>query len=59
MQDNAMRRRIGTREVDLLDVEHVRIFHDPGLYAGHPNRGGMWNFGDGEIAVAHRVKDCC
>lgn len=56
MQDNAMRRRIGTREVDLLDVEHVRIFHDPGLYAGHPNRGGMWNFGDGEIAVAHRVK---
>ena len=50
------RRRLGVRRVEIRDLRHVRIFHDPDLYAGHPNRGGIWNFGDGEIVVAHRVK---
>lgn len=50
------RRRLGAYDVAVRDTRHVRIFHDPERYAGHVNRGGIWNFGDGELAVAHRVK---
>lgn len=38
------------------DVSHVNIYHDEEMYAAHPNRGGIWNFGNGEIAVAHLLK---
>ena len=40
----------------LTDVGHVSIYHDDQMYAAHPNRGGIWNFGNGEIAVAHMLK---
>ena len=56
IMDNGNRRRLGSQVVEVRDVHHVRIFYDPDRYAGHPNRGGIWNFGDGEIVVAHRVK---
>ena len=46
----------GFRKVRLADVRHARIFYDDRMYAAHPNRGGIWNFGNGEIAVAHMVK---
>lgn len=42
--------------VRLADIRHIRIFYDPQYYAGHPNRGGIWNFGHGEIVVAHLLK---
>ena len=50
------RRRLGAYDAAVRDIRHVRIFHDPNRYAGHVNRGGIWNFGDGELVVAHRVK---
>ena len=47
------RRRLGVRKVQVRDVEHIRVHYDPNLYMYAPNRGGIWNFGDGEIAVAY------
>ena len=46
----------GLTSVRLTDVSHVRIFYHENMYAAHPNRGGIWNFGGGEIAVAHMLK---
>ena len=43
-------------QVKVSDIKHVKIFYDDKMYAAHPNRGGIWNFGDGEIAVAHLLK---
>ena len=47
------RKRLGVRKVEVRDVEHIRVHYDPNLYMYAPNRGGIWNFGDGEIAVAY------
>lgn len=44
------------RNIRLADIRHVRIFYDENMYAAHTNRGGIWSFGDGEIAVAHLLK---
>lgn len=52
------RRKIGVNQVQPQDVRHVRIFYDENMYAAHTNRGGIWNFGDGEITVAHLLKPC-
>ncbi|MBI3942184.1 MAG: exo-alpha-sialidase [Chloroflexi bacterium] len=35
------------------DVQHIVIRYNKSQYNGHPNRGGLWNFGNGEIAMAH------
>ncbi len=56
MGNTVSRKRVCVKKVQVQDVEHVRIFYDENKYAGHPNRGGIWNFGDGEIVVAHLVK---
>jgi hypothetical protein len=56
MAHNVSRKRVGAKKVQVHDVQHVCVFYDENTYAGHPNRGGIWNFDDGEIAVAHRVK---
>lgn len=50
------KRTVGVRKVKVADIRHVRVFYNETMYAGHTNRGGIWNFGDGEIAVAHLVK---
>ena len=50
------RKRLGVTTVQAKNVDHVRVYYDKNKYAAHVNRGGLWNFGDGEIAVAHRVK---
>ena len=42
----------------LSDVGHVRVYYDDSMYAAHPNRGGIWNFGNGEIAVLHKHAPC-
>ena len=52
-----MRRSAG--RVAATDVGHVVVFRDPHTYAAHPNRGGIWAFPDGEVAVAHLVHDVC
>ena len=49
------RRRLGVRKVQVRDVEHIRVHYDPNLYLYAPNYGGIWNFGDGGIAVAYLV----
>ena len=49
------RRRLGVRKVAVREVEHLRVHYDPTLYMYGPNRGGIWNFGDGELAVAYLV----
>lgn len=56
MAEHATRKRVGVRRVGVSDVHHIKVFYDKDIYASHPNRGGLWNFGDGEIAVAHRLK---
>ena len=47
------RRKLGTRKVTVNDVEHIRVHYDDHLYLYAPNRGGLWNFGDGELALAY------
>lgn len=51
--------RIGVGEAQITDVEHGIVFHDEGMYSAHVNRGGIWSFDDGEIAVAHLVNTEC
>lgn len=49
--------RVACGRVWLRDVEHGVVLCDPGRYAGHVNRGGLWRFGGGELALAHLVRD--
>ena len=53
MKTHSTRRKLGTREVAVHDVEHIRLHYDDHLYLYAPNRGGLWNFGDGELAIAY------
>ena len=47
------KRTVGVGKVQLSEVKHTKVHHDDHLYMFAPNRGGIWNFGDGEIAVAY------
>ena len=47
------KRTVGVRSAEVSDVRHIKIHHDDHLYPFAPNRGGIWNFGDGEIALAY------
>ncbi len=40
--------------VRLTDVRHMHICGSKETYCGHPRQGGIFNFGGGELAVAHR-----
>lgn len=51
------RRRLGVGKIQVKDLHHVRVYYNDQMFGGHPNRGGIWNFGDGEIAVACLVKE--
>ena len=53
------RDRVGVKEVTIKDIEQNVVFYDKNMYSAHPNRGGLWNFGDGEIVVAHLVNTEC
>ncbi len=53
MRQHELRRRLGVGRVRVSDVEHVRVHYDSNLYLFAPNRGGLWNFGGGEMAVAY------
>jgi len=43
---------------ELKDIRHIRVCSSPDTYCGHPRQGGIWNFGGGEIAVAHIHAPC-
>ena len=53
MAEYASRKRVGVRKVEVRDLRHIRIHYDENLYLMACNRGGIWSFGDGEIAVAY------
>ena len=59
MAATATSSRIGAQKVQITDVEHGVVFYDAGMYSAHVNRGGIWSFDDGEIAVAHLVNTDC
>ena len=50
---------IGIKQVGIGEVEHNIVFYDEHMYSAHVNRGGIWGFDDGEIAVAHLVNSRC
>ena len=50
------RRKVGVRKVEVSDRHHIRFHYDPNLYLNACCRGGIWNFGDGEIAIAYRAR---
>ena len=39
--------------IDLKDVRHIKLCGSKQTYCGHPRQCGIYNFGGGEIAVAH------
>lgn len=53
MAEHSMERTVGVRKVVLKDLRHNIVHRDEGMYFYCTNRGGIWNFGDGEIAVAY------
>ena len=53
MADQGSKRRVGVRKVELEDLRHTIVHRDENMYLYGTNRGGIWNFGDGEIAVAY------
>jgi len=45
--------------MNLKNVRHTTVDYDKKTYCGHPRQqGGMWNFGNGEIAVMYRRAPC-
>ena len=39
-------------------MEHYVVYRDPGYFAAWPHNGGLWQFGDGEIAVGFFRAPC-
>ena len=37
----------------LTDIHHIRLCYDKQRYCGHPRQGGIFSYGNGEIAVLH------
>ena len=44
--------------VEITDVRHVRVHGSQDAYCGHPRQGGIFNFGNGELAVIHNHAPC-
>jgi len=42
----------------LAEVEHLHVDYARDRYAGHPRQGGIFNFGNGEIAVVYNRAPC-
>ena len=53
MAKEASKRTVGVCTVELSDHRHTIVHRDEQMYFYATNRGGIWNFGDGEIAVAY------
>ena len=37
----------------LTDVRHIKLCYSRDRYCGHPRQSGIFNYGNGEIAVLH------
>ena len=48
----------GSRTPKALDVRHRKLCGTKDTYCGHPRQGGIYYFGDGEIAVIHNHAPC-
>jgi hypothetical protein len=46
------------KTVGLTDVRHIKVHGDKQSYCGHPRQGGIFNFGNGELAVIHNHAPC-
>ena len=44
--------------VQIEDVRHIKVCGNTDTYCGHPRQGGIFNFGNGEIAVIHDHAPC-
>ena len=53
MAEYLSKRSVGVRKVELEELRHIIVHRDEQMYLYATNRGGIWNFGDGEIAVAY------
>ena len=42
----------------LKDVEHVHICGEADTFCAHPRQGGIFNFGNNELAVIHYHAPC-
>lgn len=42
----------------LRDINHFKIDYDTDRFAGHPRQGGVFNFGNGEIAIIYNRAPC-
>ena len=40
------------------DIQHIKVDYARDRYAGHPRQGGIFNFGDGEIAIIYNRAPC-
>ena len=45
-------------KVELEDVEHIKIAYSKDTYRGHPRHSGIFNFGNGELAVTYNRAPC-
>ena len=46
------------KSVELAEVKHIKIHGSKDTYCGHPRQGGIYNFGNGELAVIHNHAPC-
>ena len=44
--------------IEITDVRHIKIHGSKDTYCGHPRQGGIYNFGNGELAVVHYHAPC-
>ncbi len=42
----------------ITDAEHVQVDYAKDRYAGHPRQGGIFNYGNGEIAIMYNRAPC-
>ena len=38
---------------ELTDMRHIKLCYSKDRYCGHPHQSGIFNYGNGEIAVLH------
>ena len=43
---------------DLADIRHIKLCYSKGHYCGHPRMSGIYNYGNGELAVLHSHAPC-
>jgi hypothetical protein len=46
------------KSVEIADVRHIKVGYSKDTYRGHPRHCGMFNFGQGELAVTYNRAPC-